>query len=45
MMDGHLSHLLVTQRGWTPAAIARWLADSLSATLLKQQTNVPFPRG
>ena len=35
MMDGHLYHLLVTQRGWTPAAVARWLADSLGATLLK----------
>jgi AcrR family transcriptional regulator len=23
MMDGHLYHLLVTQRGWTPAAVAR----------------------
>ncbi len=35
MMDGHLYHLLVTQRGWTPATVARWLADSLGATLLK----------
>ena len=34
LMDGHLYHLLVTQRGWTPPAVARWLADSLGATLL-----------
>ena len=33
--DGHLYHLLVTQRGWTPAALARWLSGSLSATLLR----------
>jgi AcrR family transcriptional regulator len=35
MMDGHLYHLLATQRGWTPAGVTRWLADSLGATLLK----------
>jgi AcrR family transcriptional regulator len=35
MMDGHLYHLLATQRGWTPAGVARWMADSLGATLLK----------
>jgi AcrR family transcriptional regulator len=34
MMDGHLYHLLVIQQSWTPAAFARWLADSLAATLL-----------
>jgi hypothetical protein len=34
-MDGHLYHLLVTEQGWTAAAFTRWLADSLSATLLK----------
>lgn len=33
--DGHLYSLLVTQRGWTPAAFARWLSDSLAATLLR----------
>ena len=32
--DGHLYSLLVTQRGWTPAALAQWLSDSLAATLL-----------
>jgi len=32
--DGHLYSLLVTQRGWTPAAFAQWLSDSLAATLL-----------
>jgi AcrR family transcriptional regulator len=35
LMDGHVYHLLVAQRGWTPDAVARWLADSLAATLLK----------
>jgi AcrR family transcriptional regulator len=35
LMDGHLYHLLVTEQSWTPAAFARWLADSLGATLLK----------
>lgn len=35
LMDGHLYHLLVTQRGWTPAALAQWLSDSLAATLLR----------
>jgi AcrR family transcriptional regulator len=35
LMDGHLYHLLVTEQGWTAAAFTRWLADSLSATLLK----------
>ena len=34
IMDGHLYHLLVSQRGWTPAAFTRWLAGSLGATLL-----------
>lgn len=34
LMDGHLYRLLVTQRGWTAASLARWLADSLAATLL-----------
>jgi AcrR family transcriptional regulator len=33
--DGHLYSLLVTQRGWTPAALAQWLSDSLTATLLR----------
>lgn len=33
--DGHLYSLLVTQRGWTPAALAQWLSDSLAATLLR----------
>ena len=35
LMDGHLYHLLVTQRGWTAAALAQWLSDSLAATLLQ----------
>lgn len=35
LMDGHLYHLLVTEQSWTPAAFARWMADSLAATLLK----------
>ncbi len=39
LMDGHLYHLLVTQRGWTADRLARWLADSLAATLLR-----PAPR-
>jgi len=34
-MDGHLYRLLVTQRGWTPDAFARWLSRSLAATLLR----------
>jgi AcrR family transcriptional regulator len=34
MNDGHLYHLLVTQRGWTQAEFARWLAGSLAAALL-----------
>jgi AcrR family transcriptional regulator len=33
--DGHLYSLLVTQRGWTPAALARWLSDSLAIALLR----------
>jgi len=33
--DGHLYSLLVTQRGWTPAAFAQWLSDSLAATLVR----------
>jgi AcrR family transcriptional regulator len=33
--DGHLYSLLVTQRGWTTDALARWLSDSLAATLLR----------
>jgi AcrR family transcriptional regulator len=33
--DGHLYSLLVTQRGWTPAALAQWLSDSLAAALLR----------
>jgi AcrR family transcriptional regulator len=33
--DGHLYSLLVTQCGWTPATFARWLSDSLTATLLR----------
>jgi AcrR family transcriptional regulator len=33
--DGHLYSLLVAQRGWTPAALAQWLSDSLTATLLR----------
>ncbi len=35
LMDGHLYHLLVTEQSWTSAAFARWMADSLGATLLK----------
>jgi AcrR family transcriptional regulator len=35
LMDGHLYHLLVTQRGWTTAEYAQWLSDSLAATLLR----------
>ena len=35
IMDGHLYRLLVTQRGWTPAAFAQWLSDSLAATLVR----------
>ncbi len=34
LMDGHLYLLLVTQRGWTPAAFAQWMSDTLAATLL-----------
>ena len=33
--DGHLYSLLVTQRGWTPAALDQWLSDSLTAALLR----------
>jgi AcrR family transcriptional regulator len=33
--DGHLYSLLVTQRGWTPAALAQWLSDSLATALLR----------
>jgi len=32
--DGHLYSLLVTQRGWTPAALAQWLSGSLAVALL-----------
>ena len=35
LMDGHLYHLLVTQRGWTSAEYAQWLSGSLAATLLR----------
>ncbi len=35
LMDGHLYHLLVSQRGWTAAAFTQWLSDSLAATLLR----------
>jgi hypothetical protein len=35
LMDGHLYHLLATQRGWTTAAYAQWLSDSLAASLLR----------
>jgi AcrR family transcriptional regulator len=35
LMDGHLYHLLVTQRGWTTVSFTQWLADSLAATLLR----------
>jgi AcrR family transcriptional regulator len=35
LMDGHLYHLLVTQRGWTTAGYAQWLSGSLAATLLR----------
>jgi AcrR family transcriptional regulator len=35
LMDGHLYRLLVTQRGWTMASFTQWLADSLTATLLR----------
>jgi len=34
IMDGHLYHLLVTQRGWTIPAFTRWLTETLAATLL-----------
>jgi AcrR family transcriptional regulator len=33
--DGHLYSLLVTQRGWTPAALAQCLSDGLAAALLR----------
>ena len=33
--DGHLYSLLVTQRGWTPAALAQWLSDSLATAVLR----------
>jgi len=35
IMDGHFYRLLVTERGWTPAACAKWLSSSLAATLLR----------
>jgi AcrR family transcriptional regulator len=35
LMDGHLYHLLVTQRGWTPTDLTQWLTDSLAAALLR----------
>jgi AcrR family transcriptional regulator len=34
LMDGHLYHLLVIQRGWAPAAFTQWLTDSLATVLL-----------
>jgi AcrR family transcriptional regulator len=33
--DGHLYSLLVTQRGWATATLARWLSDSLATALLR----------
>jgi hypothetical protein len=35
LMDGHLYRSLVAQRGWTTTDFTRWLADSLTATLLR----------
>ena len=35
LMDGHLYRRLITQRGWTPDEITRWLIDSLAATMLR----------
>ena len=35
LMDGHLYRRLITQRGWTPDEITRWLIDSLTATVLR----------
>jgi AcrR family transcriptional regulator len=37
IMDGHLYHLLVTQRRWTTVEFTRWLADILIATLLRAE--------
>ena len=36
LMDGHLYHLLVTQRGWTTTDFTQWLAGTLAATLLRR---------
>jgi AcrR family transcriptional regulator len=35
LMDGHLYYLLVSERGWPVAEYARWMTDSLTATLLR----------
>ena len=35
LMDGHLSRLLVIQRGWSAAEFTRWLSGSLTAALLR----------
>jgi AcrR family transcriptional regulator len=35
LMDGHLYHLLVSQRGWTATDLTHWLTDSLAAALLR----------
>jgi AcrR family transcriptional regulator len=35
LMDGHLYHLLVIQRGWTATDLTQWLTDSLAAALLR----------
>jgi hypothetical protein len=35
LMDSHLYHRLVTQRGWTTGEFTQWLSSSLAATLLR----------
>jgi AcrR family transcriptional regulator len=35
LMDSHLYHRLVTQRGWTTGEFTHWLSSSLAATLLR----------
>jgi TetR/AcrR family transcriptional regulator, regulator of autoinduction and epiphytic fitness len=35
LMDAHLYHRLVTQRGWTTSDYTQWLSSSLAATLLR----------
>lgn len=45
LMDGHLYRRLVTQRGWAVTDFARWLADSLAATLLREDPAGDHPPG